>query len=173
MPGVLVIEALAQAGGVLALGKRQTRTTGFGSLYLVGLDNARFKRPVRPGDQSLLKVDLVHRRRNLWRFEARAEVDGKLVVEAEFLLADGTEIVIDQRAVVASGARIAEDVYVGPYAVIGAEASIGSGSRIESHVVIKGADNDRSAKPHLSVRLDRRRSAGQEVQGRANAARDR
>ena len=58
-------------------------------LYLVGIDNARFKQPVRPGDQLVLKVDLVQRRRNLWRYEARAEVDGKLVAEAEFLMADG------------------------------------------------------------------------------------
>jgi 3-hydroxyacyl-[acyl-carrier-protein] dehydratase len=44
---------------------------------------------VRPGDQLLLKVELVQRKRNLWRFEARAEVDGKVVVEADLLLADG------------------------------------------------------------------------------------
>jgi 3-hydroxyacyl-[acyl-carrier-protein] dehydratase len=88
MPGVLVLEALAQAGGVLAW-ESVTEAERLRVLYLVGIDNARFKQPVRPGDQIVLKVDLVQRRRNLWRFDARAEVDSKLVVEAEFLLADG------------------------------------------------------------------------------------
>ncbi len=88
MPGVLVLEALAQAGGVLAW-ESVSEDDGFWILYLVGIDNARFKQPVRPGDQLVLKVDLVQRRRNLWRYEARAEVDGKLVAEAEFLMADG------------------------------------------------------------------------------------
>jgi len=87
MPGVLVIEALAQAGGVLAYETEPAQ--GLWVLYLVGIDNVRFKQVVRPGDQILLKVDLVQRRRNLWRLEARAEVDGKVVAEAELLLADG------------------------------------------------------------------------------------
>jgi 3-hydroxyacyl-[acyl-carrier-protein] dehydratase len=88
MPGVLVLEALAQAGGVLAW-ESVSEEERIWILYLVGIEKARFKRTVRPGDQMLLKVDLVQRRRNLWRYEARAEVDGKLVAEAEFLMADG------------------------------------------------------------------------------------
>jgi 3-hydroxyacyl-[acyl-carrier-protein] dehydratase len=88
MPGVLVIEALAQAGGVLAW-ESVSDEERIWILYLVGIEKARFKQPVRPGDQLLLKVDLVQRRRNLWRYEARAEVDGKLVAQAEFLMADG------------------------------------------------------------------------------------
>jgi len=87
MPGVLVIEALAQAGGVLAY--ETEPANGLWVLYLVGLDNVRFKQVVRPGDQIMLKVELVQRRRNLWRLEARAEVDGKVVAEADLLLADG------------------------------------------------------------------------------------
>jgi 3-hydroxyacyl-[acyl-carrier-protein] dehydratase len=88
MPGVLIVEALAQAGGILAWesvaeGERITL------LYLVGIENTRFKQPVRPGDQVVLKVSLVQRRRSLWRFEARAEVDGKLVAETEIMMADG------------------------------------------------------------------------------------
>jgi 3-hydroxyacyl-[acyl-carrier-protein] dehydratase len=88
MPGVLVLEALAQAGGVLAW-ESVSEEERIWILYLVGIEKARFKRTVRPGDQMLLKVDLVQRRRNLWRYEARAEVDGKVVAEAEFLMADG------------------------------------------------------------------------------------
>jgi len=88
MPGVLVLEALAQAGGVLAW-ESVSDEERIWILYLVGIDKARFKQPVRPGDQLLLNVDLVQRRHNLWRYEARAEVDGKLVAEAQFLMADG------------------------------------------------------------------------------------
>jgi 3-hydroxyacyl-[acyl-carrier-protein] dehydratase len=88
MPGVLVIEALAQAGGVLAW-ESMPDDAGVWVLYLVGIDNARFKQPVRPGDQLLLKVELVQRKRSLWRYRGRAEVDGKVVAEADLLLADG------------------------------------------------------------------------------------
>ena len=88
MPGVLVIEALAQTGGVLAW-ESMPDDVGVWVLYLVGIDNARFKQPVRPGDQLLLKVELVQRKRSLWRYRGRAEVDGKVVAEADLLLADG------------------------------------------------------------------------------------
>ena len=88
MPGVLVIEALAQAAGVLAW-ESVTDEERLWILYLVGIDKTRFKQPVMPGDQLVLNVELVQRRRNLWRFEARAEVDGKVVAETDLLLADG------------------------------------------------------------------------------------
>jgi 3-hydroxyacyl-[acyl-carrier-protein] dehydratase len=87
MPGVLVVEALAQAGGVLAW--ESSNEPDIWILYLDGIDNVRFKQVVRPGDQLVLKVDLVQHRRNLWKYEARAEVDGKIVAEAELLMADG------------------------------------------------------------------------------------
>ena len=88
MPGVLVIEALAQAAGVLAY-ETATEQERLWLLYLVGIDNARFKLPVKPGDQLVLNVELVQRRRNLWRFAGRAEVDGKVVAETDLLLAEG------------------------------------------------------------------------------------
>lgn len=88
MPGVMILEALAQAGGVLAW-ESANDSERLWILYLVGIDNARFKQPVRPGDQLLLHVELKQRRRNLWKFGARAEVEGKVVAEAEFLMADG------------------------------------------------------------------------------------
>jgi 3-hydroxyacyl-[acyl-carrier-protein] dehydratase len=89
MPGVLVIEALAQAGGVLAWETAQTEERSVSILYLVGVDKARFKLPVRPGDQLVLNAKLVLNKRGLWRFECRAEVDGKTAVEAEILMAVG------------------------------------------------------------------------------------
>lgn len=88
MPGVLVVEALAQAAGVLAWESASDQERLW-LLYLVGIDNARFKLPVKPGDQLVLNVELVQRRRNLWRFAGRAEVDGKTVAETDLLLAEG------------------------------------------------------------------------------------
>lgn len=88
VPGVLIIEALAQAGGVLAY-ETATVEERIWILYLVGIEETRFKQVVRPGDQLTLRVELVKRRRNLWRFLAKAEVDGKVVAETEILMADG------------------------------------------------------------------------------------
>lgn len=88
MPGVLIIEALAQAGGVLAW-ESASEEERIWILYLVGVEETRFKQTVRPGDQLMLHVELTKRRRNLWRFVARAEVDGKLVAETQILMADG------------------------------------------------------------------------------------
>jgi 3-hydroxyacyl-[acyl-carrier-protein] dehydratase len=88
MPGVLIIEALAQAGGVLAY-ETAAAEERIWILYLVGIEETRFKQTVRPGDQLMLRVELEKRRRNLWRFKAVAEVDGKLVAETQILMADG------------------------------------------------------------------------------------
>jgi 3-hydroxyacyl-[acyl-carrier-protein] dehydratase len=88
MPGVLIIEALAQAGGVLAY-ETAAADERIWILYLVGIEETRFKQTVRPGDQLMLRVELEKRRRNLWRFKAVAEVDGKLVAETQILMADG------------------------------------------------------------------------------------
>lgn len=88
VPGVLIIEALAQAGGVLAY-ESATAEERMWILYLVGIEETRFKQTVRPGDQLTLRVDLVKRRRNLWRFTGVAEVDGKPVAETQILMADG------------------------------------------------------------------------------------
>jgi len=88
MPGVLILEALAQAGGILAW-ESVSDEERIWILYLVGIEEARFKQIVRPGDQLMLHVELLKRRRNLWRFAARAEVDGKVVAETQILMADG------------------------------------------------------------------------------------
>jgi 3-hydroxyacyl-[acyl-carrier-protein] dehydratase len=88
MPGVLILEALAQAGGVLAY-ESVAAEERIWILYLVGIEETRFKQTVRPGDQLKLRVELVKRKRNLWRFTAVADVDGKLVAETQILMADG------------------------------------------------------------------------------------
>ena len=91
MPGVLVVEALAQAGGVLAWETAQLEDHPVRILYLVGVDKARFKRPVRPGDQLILRATLNMHRRGLWRYDCEASVDGKVVVEVEILMATSKE----------------------------------------------------------------------------------
>ena len=88
MPGVLIIEALAQAGGLLAF-ETASAEERISILYLVGIEESRFKQIVRPGDQLTLRVELLKQRRNLWRFMAVAVVDSKAVAEAQILMAGG------------------------------------------------------------------------------------
>ncbi|HXS79758.1 MAG TPA: 3-hydroxyacyl-ACP dehydratase FabZ, partial [Gammaproteobacteria bacterium] len=88
MPGVLILEALAQAGGLLAY-ETAAAEERISILYLVGIEESRFKQIVRPGDQLTLRVELDKHRRNLWRFIAVAEVDGKAVAEAQIMMAEG------------------------------------------------------------------------------------
>ena len=86
MPGVLVVEALAQAGGVLAWESANAEEQSVTILYLVGLEKVRFKHPVTPGDQLILNAELTKHRRGVWRFTCVAEVDGKTAAEAEILM---------------------------------------------------------------------------------------
>jgi 3-hydroxyacyl-[acyl-carrier-protein] dehydratase len=91
MPGVLLIEAMAQAGGTLAWESAGAKVRD-AVPYLAGVEKARFKQPVRPGDQLLLTVSVLAQRQNLWRFQAKAEVAGKVVTEAQILLAAGKRL---------------------------------------------------------------------------------
>ncbi len=87
MPGVLIIEALAQATGLLGF-RTMSETPRDDLLYmLAGVDNVRFKRQVIPGDQLMLKVELVKRTRIIWKFTCEASVDGELVTSASMLCA--------------------------------------------------------------------------------------
>jgi len=87
MPGVLVIEALAQATGLLSMKTLTDRGEDFGEYYLVGIDKARFKRSVVPGDQLMIEAVFKKNKRNIWSFSASAMVDGELVVSAEIMCA--------------------------------------------------------------------------------------
>ncbi len=87
MPGVLILEALAQATGVLAFKTAQELHDANSMYYLVGIDKARFKQPVQPGDQLILQVSLERMRRDIGRFLGEASVDGKVVASAELLCA--------------------------------------------------------------------------------------
>lgn len=88
MPGVLILEALAQATGILAY-KSTGKTPSEASLYyFVGIDKARFKQPVEPGDQLQLEVRVLKTMRGVWKFDGKALVDGKVVCEAELMCAE-------------------------------------------------------------------------------------
>ena len=88
MPGVLVIEAMAQAAGIWGF-KTMDKTPQDGSIYyFVGSDKLRFKRPVVPGDQLVLEAAIVSEKRGIWKFECRATVEGELVASATILCAD-------------------------------------------------------------------------------------
>jgi 3-hydroxyacyl-[acyl-carrier-protein] dehydratase len=85
MPGVLILEAMAQAAGVLVFRSEGTRPDEKTVYYYVGIDNARFKKPVVPGDQLEVEVRLERNLRGISRFGCEARVEGKLVAEATIL----------------------------------------------------------------------------------------
>jgi 3-hydroxyacyl-[acyl-carrier-protein] dehydratase len=88
MPGVLMIEAMAQAAGILGL-VSEGRTNEDGYLYLLcGLEKTRFRRKVVPGDQLELQAELVTRKRNLLKFQCEVRVEGELVAATELLVAE-------------------------------------------------------------------------------------
>lgn len=87
MPGVLIIEAMAQAAGLLAIATAEGDPTRDTIYYFVGIDKARFKRPVVPGDQLTISATITSMRASLQKFDARAEVDGELVAKGELLTA--------------------------------------------------------------------------------------
>ncbi len=85
MPGVLIIEAMAQAAALLGCVSTAEVTKDGILYYLVGIDNVRFKRPVRPGDQLIIDVKFEKERRNIWKFNATATVDKHFIASAELL----------------------------------------------------------------------------------------
>jgi len=87
MPGVLILEALAQATGLLSMKTLTAQGKDFGEYYLVGVDNARFKKSVVPGDQLIIEAICKRNKRNIWSFSASAKVDGELIVSADIMCA--------------------------------------------------------------------------------------
>jgi len=85
MPGVLIIEALAQAAAILTLRTANLTTNDDSLYYFVGIDGARFKKPVQPGDQLILKATILRERIGIWKYAVQAEVDGRVVTEAELM----------------------------------------------------------------------------------------
>ena len=87
MPGVLIMEALAQAAGILSFKTEDKKPTQSDVFYFAGIDDARFKRPVMPGDQLHLHVEIERQMRGVWKFKGEARVDGQLAAEARLMCA--------------------------------------------------------------------------------------
>ncbi|MPZ16492.1 MAG: acyl-ACP--UDP-N-acetylglucosamine O-acyltransferase [Luteitalea sp.] len=160
MPGVLMIEALAQVAALLLLGGRAgspnapSGRLGEASLpeatakvgeamrrraHLRGVNRAKFRRQVVPGDQVHLEVTLVRARRSLAKVFGAAHVGSQLVAEAELLLGLQAEPVqIHPAAIVHPNARIGEGTIIGPNAVIGEHVEIGRSCRVGPNAVIEG-----------------------------------
>jgi len=86
MPGVLIIEAMAQAAGILTFESEGVIPKADDRFYFVGIDKARFRKPVEPGDQLIMNVTLVRSIKGIWKFDATALVDGREVASAELML---------------------------------------------------------------------------------------
>lgn len=157
MPGVLLCEAMAQAGGLLVQGTHRGRLEvdaddDAESLFLVltGLDHVKFRRQVLPGDQVRLEVTLQRKHRPLWKMRGVASVDGQVVAQADLSAVEvepdgagpdtppSARSNIHPTAIVSPGAELDSGVEVGPGAFIGPRVKIGRGTRVEHHAHIDG-----------------------------------
>ncbi len=87
MPGVLIMEALAQAAGILSFKTMGEKPDDDSVFYFVGIDGARFKKPVMPGDQLHLHVKIERQMRGIWKYKAEARVNDQVVAEADLMCA--------------------------------------------------------------------------------------
>ena len=85
MPAVLILEAMAQATGILALRSLDRLPSETGMYYFVGVDKARFRHPVEPGDQLVIEIDLVRTTRGIWKVAGRGKVGERVVATADLL----------------------------------------------------------------------------------------
>lgn len=85
MPAVLILEAMAQATGIFALRTLDTLPNEKSIYYFVGIDDARFRRPVEPGDQLRIEVNLIRSTRGIWKVKSSATVDGQLAASADLM----------------------------------------------------------------------------------------
>jgi UDP-N-acetylglucosamine acyltransferase len=137
MPAVLTIEALTQIAAVLIFEQQDVSPTARVSLR--GVNNAKFRRQVLPGDRLMLEVSLGRRRSTLAKVEAVAYVGGQRVAEAELLLAiEPGAAYIDPSAHVHPAARVGKGTVVGANCTIGPEVTIGAHCRIDASVAIDG-----------------------------------
>lgn len=88
LPGVMIIEALAQATGILSYVSTDSKPVSDKLYYLVGVDKVRFKQPVIPGDQLVLEVKVIKKMRGVWKFDTQALVNNKVVAAAELMCAE-------------------------------------------------------------------------------------
>jgi UDP-N-acetylglucosamine acyltransferase len=156
MPGVLLMESLAQASGICILkGAPDPRSL---VVHVVGIDEAKFRRPVLPGDQLRIEVTLVRRRGALWRFKGEIRCGDQRVTEARLLLqsAQLRPVEVDPSAQVHPSAVLGAGVRVGAYCVIGADVVVGRGTIIDNHATIMGPTTlgeDNHVFPYASIGL--------------------
>ncbi len=139
MPGVLMIETLSQVASVLLL---QEEAAGNGRLFLRGVDNAKFRRQVVPGDRLELEVTLDRRRAALARAVGVARVGDQVVAEMNLLIGweagPPSEGLIHPSAIVRRGATIGAGTVIGPYAVVGEHVRIGRNCRVGASSIVDG-----------------------------------
>jgi 3-hydroxyacyl-[acyl-carrier-protein] dehydratase len=85
MPGVLIVEAMAQAAAILSFKTMNTKPSDDSVYYFAGIDNARFKKPVSPGDQIVITVKIERILKGIWKYAGVAKVDGAVVAEAQMM----------------------------------------------------------------------------------------
>jgi len=148
MPGVLLMESLAQAAGIWLL--HEAADPGRLEVHVVGIDDAKFRRPALPGDQLRLEVRLLHRRGPLCRMRGEVKAGEHRVAEANLLLQVAALPApdVDPTARVAGGAVLGAGAKVGPYCIVGPQVRIGAGTILEAHVVVDG-DTTIGAQNHL------------------------
>jgi len=147
MPGVLILEAMAQVGAVIALKAPENE----GKLvYFAGIDQVRFRKPVVPGDQLKIEVEAIKMKGTIGKLKCSAKVDNEVVAEGEILFSlndrVGNEPRIHSTATVHPSAQLGKNVDIGQYAVIGPDVKIGDNTKIGAHTVIRkwtkiGSDN--------------------------------
>jgi UDP-N-acetylglucosamine acyltransferase len=152
MPGVLMIESLTQVATLLLFGQpavsadagAPTVVPANGRAWLRGVDNAKFRRQVVPGDRLELEVTFGRSRGKLTRLLAKASVEAQVVAEAELILAiegatleEGTPLV-HETAIVHPGARIGPGTSIGPYAIVGPHVRLGRHCRVGASAIVDG-----------------------------------
>ena len=138
MPGVLLMEGLAQAAGIWLL--KDAPDPRRLEVHVVGIDEAKFRRPAVPGDQLRLEINVLHRRGALCRVRGEVKSGGHRVAEARLLLQVATlpAPTVDPTARVDPAAVLGAAVKVGAYAVIGPGVRLGAGSTVDAHAVLDG-----------------------------------
>ena len=138
MPGVLVLECLAQAAALWLLAESAEPTAA--DVRLVGIDRAKFRRPVVPGDRLDLEIRVERRRGALVRVSGQVRVENQRVAEGRLLLHVGglRGVRVHPTAQVHPGAVLGDGVQIGPYSVVGPGVAIGARTVLQSHVVVQG-----------------------------------
>jgi len=137
MPGVLIVEAMAQTGAIMALRAPESQ----GKLvFFAGIDNVRFRKPVVPGDQLRIEAETLWVKGPIGKMKAQVKVDGEMVCGGDLLFSlvdrSGGDASIHPTATVHPSAKIGKGVEVGPFSVIGPEVEIGDNTSIGAHVTI-------------------------------------